>query len=148
MNFQKNRSGFTLIEVMLVIGLTIAVAAVALPSPARFVFSRQAAVVADELAGSFRKAQGYAMSGKGGPAWGVAIRDGRIVLFQGGSYASRDASYDETYAIPERVDVSGLDEVVFVGPSGHPSATPEMTIAWKDDTWSYALSAEGVLEER
>lgn len=140
--------GFTLIEVILVVGLTIAIAAVALPSPARFVFSQQAAVVADELAGSFRKAQGYAMAGKGGSAWGVAVRDGRIVLFQGSSYDSRDASYDEAYDIPMRVDVSGLDEVVFAGPSGHPGATPEMTIAWKEESWSYTLSAEGVFEER
>lgn len=140
--------GFTLIEVILVVGLAIAIAAVALPSPARFVFSQQAAVVADELSGSLRKAQGYAMSGKGGASWGVAVRDGYIVLFQGGSYDSRDVSFDETYTIPDRINVSGIDEVIFVGPSSHPSATPEVTITWRDDSWSYVLNAEGVLEER
>jgi type II secretory pathway pseudopilin PulG len=140
--------GFTLIEVILVVALVIAVAAVALPSPARFVFSQQVDVVVDELSGSFRKAQSYSMAGKVGSSWGVSVRDGRIILFQGSSYAGRDAAYDESYAIPQRVEVSGVDEVIFTGPSGRPLTTPEISIAWKDANWLYVLNAEGVFEER
>lgn len=140
--------GFTLIEVLLTVAITIAIAAVALPSPARFVFSQQADVVADELAGSLRKAQAYGMSGRAGSSWGVALRDGRIVLFRGTSYDARDAAYDEAYTLPLRIDVSGFDEVVFDDPSGHPSATPDVTIAWKEESWNYAVNAEGALEGR
>lgn len=140
--------GFTLIEVVLMVAIIIAIAAVALPSPARYVFSRQMAVVADEIAGSLRKAQAYGMAGRDGASWGVAVRDGRIVLFQGASYDARDASHDESYAIPARVDVSGFDEVIFSGPSGQPSVTPDVRISWKEEVRTYAVNAEGVLEER
>jgi type II secretory pathway pseudopilin PulG len=148
MNLPKNRSGFTLIEVLLMVALIIAIGAASLPTFLQPIFSRQTEAVASELAGSLKKAQSYSMVGKGGAQWGVAVRDGAIVLFQGDTYADRNSVHDESYVIPHGIDISGFDETVFARVTGRPDTTPETTISRGETSHSYILTTEGVFEEQ
>jgi hypothetical protein len=86
------------------------------------------AEVSDRLAFSLRSAQGYALSGKGGDSWGVAIDGTDIVVFRGESFALRDAGSERRTAIPSSVSIVGFSETIFAPNTGIPSASGIVSI--------------------
>lgn len=139
--------GFTLIELILTVSLLSFVGLLVMPFSGRFLFSQERSIARDAVEGSVAKARTYALSGKGGSAWGVALEGARLILFRGSTFATRDAAFDESFALHPRVRVVGLGEVVFLPPLGIPRNSA--TIVISDDTGSETLSlnAYGVLEE-
>lgn len=141
----KLRKGFTLIEVILTMAIVSIIALLASPFYGSFIFSQEVSVMRDELQGSFSKAQLYSMAGKNNSRWGVAVNDGKIILFQGNSFASRDQSFDENFAIHSSVTISGMDEVVFAKATGMPDNQPTIMIAGNGATETLTMNREGVL---
>lgn len=142
------QSGFTLIEVLLTMALVAIIALLSSPFYSRFIFSQEVSVTRDELQGSFAKAQLYSMSGKNNSRWGVAVNNGKIILFQGASFTSRYQSFDETFSIHKSVTVSGMDEIVFAQATGKPNNQPTITITGNNETKILTMNGEGVLDEQ
>lgn len=140
--------GFTLIEILLTMSLVAIVALVSSPFYGRFIVSQETSVALDELEGSLRKAQAYALVGKNDARWGVTIDTSRIVLFQGNSYAGRNAAFDEVYDIRGGVEITGVGEVVFSRVTGRPDTTPTVTVSGSGVTETFVLNSEGVLEKQ
>jgi hypothetical protein len=86
------------------------------------------------------------MTGKNNSEWGVAVNDGKIILFQGGSFASRDQNFDEKFAIHSSVTISGMDEVVFARMTGRPDNQSMITISGNGVTENITMNSEGVLQ--
>lgn len=143
---QTLQRGFTLIEVMLTMALFSVVALFASPFYGNFIFSEEVPVVSDELRGSLVKAQLSSMTGKNGAPFGVAVHDGSIILFQGGSFLSREQDQDEAFVIHPRVSVSGISEVVFAPITGRPDSQPTITVSGNGKTEIWTMNREGVLE--
>lgn len=143
-----NNAGFTLIEVMLTMSLVVLIAILSAPFYGQFIFSQEVAVTRDELVGSFSKARLYSMLGKGGTTWGVALDDGRIVLFRGTSFAGRDGGFDEIFPLHPSVTVSGMTEVVFASPTGQPDSQPTITISGDGAEEIWAMNSEGAVQEQ
>lgn len=114
--------GFTLIEFMLVMALFLILAGMAPAFYSRFLLQDAVAETADRLAFSLRNAQGFALSGKEGTPWGVAISGDSIVLFSGTSFATRNAALDRRVAVPSAVTIGGFTETVFSRVTGMPTA--------------------------
>lgn len=144
---QESYNGFTLIEVMLTLALFFLIALFASPLYGNFIFSQEVSVVSDELRGSIEKAQFSSMMGENHVSFGVAIHDGKIILFQGDSFLSREQRFDETFTIHSRVSVSGLSEVVFAPVSGRPNNQPTITVSGNGRTEMWKMNSEGVLEQ-
>lgn len=144
---EKLQRGFTLIEVMLTMALFSVVALFASPFYGNFIFSEEVPVVSDELRGSFAKAQLSSMTGKNDSPFGVAVHDGKIILFQGDSFLSRDQNQDEVFVIHPRVSVSGVSEVVFAPITGRPDSQPTITISGNGKSEVWTMNREGVLEQ-
>ncbi|TSC77253.1 MAG: Uncharacterized protein G01um101431_436 [Parcubacteria group bacterium Gr01-1014_31] len=113
--------GFTFIELLVVLGLMVTLAALAVPLFFNWQSQSGLDTVAQELAAVVREAQARAMAGDGASAWGVHFDDAasdRFVLFRGASFATRDAAYDQVTVLPPSVAydailVAGGDAVVF-----------------------------------
>ena len=114
--------GFTVIELLLVMAIFFIIAGFAPAFYTRFLSQDAVSETADRVAGALRNAQGYSLAGKGNFPWGVALSGNAIVLFQGNSFATRNAALDRRVAVPSSVSVSGLNETVFARVSGIPTA--------------------------
>ena len=114
--------GFTVIELLLVMAIFFIIAGFAPTFYGRFLSQDAVSETADRVAGALRNAQGYSLAGKGSLPWGVTLSGGALVLFQGSSFATRNAALDRRVAVPSSVSVSGLNETVFARVSGMPTA--------------------------
>ena len=118
------RLAFTLVELLIVIGLTVAMALMAVPLYVNWQAHSALATGVQEAVAALREAQTRAMAGDGGRPWGVYFDDApgsgsdRFVLFRGATYVARDADYDRATVLPAAVaygsvSLSGGNAVVF-----------------------------------
>ena len=67
-----------------------------------------------------------------GASHGVSIRPGRIVLFQGESYAARDETFDEVFDSDAVLATSSASEVVFASSTADVAAPFDLVIVDRD----------------
>lgn len=150
----KYVSGFTYIEVILMVALMIAIGILASPFYGNFLTGQEVDNASEALKGSIAKARLYSMMGKEAGSWGVALDGNRIVLFVGDFYGARNQEFDEVYIIHDRVTISGLNEIVFERRTGTPNTEPTITISLSGNAdvpvshmRTIRLNAAGVVDE-
>lgn len=124
----NNQQGFTLIEILLSVGLITILTGVSMPVVGRYMVQNDTSIAATTIAQVFRRAQLLSQANDGDTTWGVKIQSGSIVLFQGASYVSRATLYDEQFDLPMSLAPSGLGEVVFAKMTGLPSIAGTVTL--------------------
>lgn len=131
----KNNQGLTLIEIMVVLGLMAVVGSFALM--VSFDAYRDSSYHADRAAliAALQHARAESIDDvcegeacTGGTPHGVSIEPSRYVIFQGLSYASRDADADEIIDADPTISHSGLSEVVFAISSGDVAQTGDILL--------------------
>jgi len=125
---QKFVSGFTLIEIILVVALIGIISGIGLPIYNTMSGSNNLDVAENMLVASLRRAEVLSAASSGDSEWGVGVTPGAFVLFKGSTYASRDVGFDEVYDITDSIQTSGLTEVVFSKMSGAPHFTGGITL--------------------
>ncbi len=140
-----NRRGFTLIEVLLSVTIITMLAGLSLPVYETFVRRNDLDLTAQTLSSSIRRAATYARAVNGDSTWGVHFTTNSSTLFKGASYASRDATFDETTPIPASMSLTG-GEVVFAKLTGAPNITGSVTLtSTTNDTRTISLNAKGMV---
>lgn len=139
-----NKKALTLIELLIVVVILGTLTALTAPLTSRMLVRNSVAQTKEQVKNQLKKAQMYAMSGKAGGAWGVAVSGTNLVLFQGNSYASRNTAFDEKLGIETNTVITGLSEVVFARATGVPSATPTITITSANETDTFSINSQGV----
>jgi prepilin-type N-terminal cleavage/methylation domain-containing protein len=143
----NNEKGFTLIELILVIGIITIVGFAAVPFYSRFFTQNAVANTTDQFAAELRKAQLYSMVGKQNGAWGVNYTTNLITLFQGNSFAARNTAFDEKFSVNSNITISGFTFVTFTHATGTPSATQSITILGNNDSRIITVNAQGVVNK-
>ncbi len=146
MKFQIN-SGFTLIEFLLVVALVTTLSLLSVGFYSRFLTQDAVANTVDQLTGDFRKAQIYAMMGRGDGNWGVNFATNTLTLYRGASFATRttaDKAFDETFSINQNISISGFSDLNFTKRTGLPGATPTITISGNNTTKTVTINAQGI----
>lgn len=137
--------GFTLVEILLSVGILAALAGLSLPVYMSFVARNDLAVSAQDLASLVRRAELYSRSGHDDSAWSVHFASGSAVLYKGSDYAGRDTAHDETMPIPATVTVAGLGTVTFAKLTGQPSTTGAVTLSTATNTRILTLNGKGAV---
>lgn len=123
------KSGFTLIELMLVIGLMGAIAAFSTPIYQNFQVKNDLDIAVSNISQSLYRAQALSRASSGDSAWGLKIQSGSIVVFRGTSYsAPRDTSHDEQTNLYNSITPSGDGEIVFDKLSGNITTNKSITL--------------------
>jgi prepilin-type N-terminal cleavage/methylation domain-containing protein len=118
------RRGFTLIEVLIVMGLFVLLLAFVVPIGLSFYQSQITDETALELASAFDRARSDARLGKSESAYGIKVLSDRYVLFRGDSYATRVSVEDMTTMFPGGTVVTASpSEYVFSKLDAFASAT-------------------------
>lgn len=118
----RNPAGFTLLELLFVIALAGIFVASAFPLGQRYLERGKLDEAARDFASSARYAQLQSQAGQFDAAWGVKVDPGAITLFQGATYATRAAAYDQTVAIPSSFVITGTSEFGFAKRTGRTTA--------------------------
>lgn len=140
--------GFTLIELILIMVVISLVAMLSAPFYSRFLVQNAVENTVDELSGSLRKAQTYAMAGKQGSAWSVNFSSNTITLYKGTNFASRDSSFDEKFNVNPTVSVNWSSDISYSRVSGLPTpTTATITISSGSNTKTVTMNSQGVISK-
>lgn len=141
-----NNQGFTLIEMVLVVGVITAVLAIGAPFYLSLSNRSEVDTAASLLAQDLYQAQSYSRSQNQDSQWGVAVNGQVITLFSGANYAARDQTQDVTYTVPSSVSLSGTSEVVYSKLYGLPQNTGSYTITGGGKTANVTVNNKGMVE--
>lgn len=142
------RSGFTFIEIILVLAIVTVVGVTSAALSNAFLVQESLETAFEMLRADMRKAQLYTMSGKSASMWGVALRDGDLVVFRGSGYDYRDDTSDERIALPRGVTLSGFDEAVFERESGRLSGPIDgISLDGAGSSIGFSVNREGSMEK-
>ena len=121
--------GFTAIEILLVVAISVILFALVFPLGINFYRDWQLQNCAQQILQTLRKAQGKAMASELDSSFGIYIQEGSYVLFKGDSFENRDNQFDEIFNLPLLIVVDSLPkEVVFSKLRGEPKTEEEITI--------------------
>lgn len=124
----KTLAGFTLIEVLIVLGLFGVLFGISLPISLDSYRSYILTSETKNLLSVVRRARSLAIANDHGISHGVSLESDRFILFQGSSFAGRDSAFDENYPRSPSVTITGFDEIVFSQISGLPNVTTTITL--------------------
>lgn len=123
---RMNRNGFSLIELMLVIGIVASLSGVVIPVYREYQVRNDLALATEQVTQGLARARLLSEAGQNDDGWGFYIPSG--TLFKGAQYALRDVVYDETYPMPSTITTTGLTEVSYAQLSGVPTSTGAITL--------------------
>jgi len=145
----KNNSGFTFIELILLVFFIGFLAAWVAPSYGRFQNFNNLELASMELSQALRRAQILAQASSYDSNWGVYVNTGQIILFQGSNYLSRNVAFDESYSIAETITISGLQEIVFNKFSGQPQSVGAVNLTINDNiNKTVTINSKGMLNHQ
>jgi prepilin-type N-terminal cleavage/methylation domain-containing protein len=142
----KNHKGFTLIEILVVLGVILSIFAVTFP----FVINRpseaQLEKYALELEFSIFSTQQNAYSAKNNKSYGIAFYTNKYSVFTGTSKASAQSSTDINYSgvrMQGIVLIDGSSEIVFSSGSFKPNTSGFLTLTNGTKTIRIDITSEG-----
>ncbi len=115
-------SGFSLLEVLLVMGLFSLLAVAAVPVFRNLILENDLATSQFLTVQAAREAAAAAAAGRSDSGWGINASKSSITIFQGTNFATRLVSSDKIYSFPPSVSVATPIEIDFAEGSGQPSA--------------------------
>lgn len=146
----ENNKGFTLIELLIVISLITILAGVAMVALGNLQTSTQLNETSTQIIQTLRLAREQSVAGFNNAAHGVKFNAGAYVLYQGDSYATREADYDRIYPLASTLSIITNfvgNDVVFSKGVGVPSAEGIITITHSvNGSKVISVSAQGIIE--
>lgn len=139
------RSGFTMVEVLLVLMMFTAVAAISIPLSIDYQQRGDIDMAQATFSQGLRRAQQLSMSGEGNSAWGINAVSGKITVFKGATYATRDTTYDEDYSLSTAVVMTNQLEYDFAKTTGLPAQTGTATFTNGAYQKTVTVNAKGVV---
>lgn len=109
----NKKAGLTLLEILLSISilaiLGVSVMGVILQFQTQSDLDSSVLTAVEAL----RQAEEFSRSAKGDSPWGVKFATGSVTIFQGQSFALRNAAFDEALIINPEISITGNTELVF-----------------------------------
>ncbi len=112
-NVNCSAQGFTLLEVVLVIGIMGVLVVLTATSISRFQQKNDLDLAVTSATDALRLAEERARAVDGDARWGVSFATGSVTIFRGSSFAGRDSAYDEVTTLSDSIVASGTKEYVF-----------------------------------
>ena len=143
--YQKSSKSFTLVELLVIVGIMITLTAISIPAFHFFQSESKLSNSAEEITNTLRLTQNKTLASEEASQWGVYFTTStqlhQYTLFEGSSFASRTTSSDEVHQLPKSIEIYEIDlwggnEVVFEKVTGYTSSTSQtgkVSIRLKDE---------------
>ncbi len=142
----QKRSGFTALELIVVLGVFVIAVSTILPFIGTFQQAQTLQASTDELLQTLRRAQNASMTGQYGSAWGVHREEASFTKFSGPSYELRNPRLDEVHTIAEQYSLLGPREILFEPLTG--TVSKEVTLSMhntQDDVFAIRILPSGAI---
>ncbi len=110
---QKKESGFTLVELLTIIGILLVIIGTAVAAYKRFQNISALTDSSEEILNILRLARSKTLSSEHSDQWGVHFpnpgTDYEYTLFKGSNYSSRETSFDQKIIVPNTIEVHNID---------------------------------------
>ncbi len=144
--YYKRQNGFTLIEILLSVGIIALLSVTLTPVFQSFQVRNDLDVATVSIAQSLRRAQALSQAVDGDTTWGVNIQSASTTVFKGASFVTRDITYDELFDVPLSITPSGLSSTTFAKLSGLPNATGTITLTSNiNETRTITINDKGTI---
>lgn len=141
-----SRNGFTLLELLLSVGLMALLAGIAAPMYLSLQAENEVAISATSVGDLLRTAQARSLAVSGDSAWGVYLSGNVAVIFKGNSFSDRDQSFDENYNFSGAINFSGLNDIVFYKFSGWTMSSGTIKVSHQDGRFkNVSINEAGVI---
>ena len=151
LNLEFMKDGFTIVELLIVIAITIIVAVVTIPVYGNLQASSQLNETSSQLIQIIRMAQLRSMSRLNNNRHGVKIEPDSFVIYQGDSYATRNIAYDLVTNLDDILSLSSNltgDEINFSLGLGKPNSFGTITLTHGlKNTKQIVINSLGLVEE-
>jgi prepilin-type N-terminal cleavage/methylation domain-containing protein len=137
------KRGFTIIEMLLSISIIALLSSLSFPFYRAFLLRNDLDIATNTVVQTARRAQSMSINGEDDSAWGISFVSGKVVLYKGNSYASRDTSRDEIYSVSDGVLFSGQNDVNYSKLYGKPSVTGSIVLT-SNDTRTVTINEKGI----
>jgi Tfp pilus assembly protein FimT len=117
---KKGLKGYTLVEVLLVVGLLALLVGILAVLDRGFILKNDIMLAEESVRHSVRRANFLARMGSENSDWSVRLENDRVTVYKGDDYTTRDTAYDETFDFPSSVSFSGVTEITFSRSEGTP----------------------------
>ena len=134
-----------LIELLIGIVVVSIITTAALPAYLSLQNQNAQYLVRDEVVKALYRSQSLAVSGNNDATWGVSIQANQVLIFQGGSYATRILSSDIAIPFNRTIVVSGTSEFVFQKLTGFPVNTGSVYLQLNTNTLNIAINEKGTI---
>lgn len=141
MRFSK---GFTILEMLFVIGILMAMFAIGVPVAFDFYTNYELVTERDNLVSILNHTRGESMTGEGSDSHGVFLGANSYTVFEGPSYASRFTQFDRNISRVDLIQVTGPSELVFESLSGR-SVSSSFTLSNGVRSFTVNVNAEGLV---
>jgi prepilin-type N-terminal cleavage/methylation domain-containing protein len=135
--------GLTLIELLIVLGIFSLVGITTGVGFSSLMFQSYFTNTVERLVRTLHTAQAYSFSGRNDSSWGVHYEAGKVVLFKGTDYASRDPAFDAVTDIPSVVEITGWNDLYFDKIRGVPSATLSILVEVSGRAGTVSVNEQG-----
>lgn len=143
----QNIRAFSLLELLLVMGLVSILAATALPLSTAIYSRTLVRTKADEFGASLRQARANTIAGKENSQWGVRSTASSITLYKGTSFATRDSAFDQSFVVPSSISIT-QDEIVFLPVTGGVASAQSVTVSNAVETVTIEVTTVGAINEQ
>lgn len=148
MKLNNKKTGFTFIEVLLVIAALGILAGLAIPFYQSFQVSSQLDNTVQELVQTLRRAQAKAMASENYQSYGILFEPHKFILFGGTSYNPNDPFNEEVeLSNVLTVDYSGLggNSVIFSRIRGLPDHLGSITVSTSAESQTISINYFGAV---
>lgn len=150
MNISSEKKGFTLVELLVVIGILAVIFAISAPYFSTTMVSNDAKASALDAGDALREAQSSAMSGYNGGKFGVHFETSKFVFFQGDAYATTDAN-NKVHAMSGEVAISWPGgapslNIKFANSRGTPDWSGTVTFTTTGSTATVTVNSAGMID--
>lgn len=142
-------SAYTILEIVIVMGILVAVSIVVLPITLQQVEEARAEHAAIDISSRIFSAQQNAYNGKNNVEYGIRFTNNNYFLFTGNSYAT--ATDAEAFDLLGQLKITqinlegGSDEIIFEQGSLMPSVTGYIQMTDNISTYRVTINSEGLI---
>jgi prepilin-type N-terminal cleavage/methylation domain-containing protein len=138
--------GFSLIEVLLTVVILALIVSFSMPAVRSFWVRNDLDISVTTIAQTLRRASVLAEASDGDSNWGVDVRAGKITLYKGASFASRDQNFDESSSLSASIVPDGESDVSFVKFTGLPQAPATIVLtSTTNETRTITVNSKGTV---
>lgn len=146
----NNYKGFSLVEVVLILGLFGIIAVIFIPFSIRQLTFSKLESSSKQMSSSIYLFQQYGASRKNDSSHGVAFNYGSYTLFEGDSLST--ASYTEIYDLPSGTNINSINltnsanEIVFEKGEFKPDEYGYVRVSDGSDSYRIVINKEGLID--